>query len=104
MVDESSHRMVLPGFIGRLLQRLETDHGWVGETPDRVEGLSSPLFGIISPCLKLSTSSAPSFNRALEDGFGQRIVAIRMANPSHNSAPFSLPVEPAWLKAPGLCL
>ncbi|KAL8559100.1 hypothetical protein ACOMHN_008288 [Nucella lapillus] len=37
--------------------------------------------GIVSPCLTLSASSAPSFNRALEDGFGQRIVAIHMAKP-----------------------
>ncbi|KAL8580852.1 hypothetical protein ACOMHN_017356 [Nucella lapillus] len=51
---------------------------------NRVEGLSSPLFGIvgiINPCLTLSASSAPSFNRALEDGFGQRIVAIHMVKP-----------------------
>ncbi|KAL8588447.1 hypothetical protein ACOMHN_024549 [Nucella lapillus] len=33
------------------------------------------------PCLTLSASSALSFNRALEDGFGQRIVAIQMAKP-----------------------
>ncbi|KAL8560841.1 hypothetical protein ACOMHN_063231 [Nucella lapillus] len=33
------------------------------------------------PCHTLSASSAPSFNRALEDGFGQRIVAIHMAKP-----------------------
>ncbi|KAL8583099.1 hypothetical protein ACOMHN_008537 [Nucella lapillus] len=47
----------------------------------RVEGLFSPLFGVINPCLTLSASSAPSFNRALEDGFGQRIVTIHMAKP-----------------------
>ncbi|KAL8611919.1 hypothetical protein ACOMHN_060358 [Nucella lapillus] len=40
----------------------------------------------LCPCLTLSTSSAPSFNRALEDGFDQRIVAIHMAKPCKPAA------------------
>ncbi|KAL8616065.1 hypothetical protein ACOMHN_064615 [Nucella lapillus] len=43
---------------------------------------SGKLFNqLLSPCLTLETSSALSFKRTLEDGFGQRIVAVHMAKP-----------------------